>query len=58
MKLTKKEIANLIAEKLYNPTKNKTDYAFQLFIESAVLPDDCNDYDDKKLVKYLMDFMG
>lgn len=58
MNLTDRDVAKLIAAKVYNPNLKKDEFALQLFIESLVLPENCSSYDEEGLTEYIMDFMG
>ena len=57
MNLRDTDVAKLIAERLYAIPKNKTEFAFQLFIESLVLPENCEAYTDTELENYIYNFM-
>ena len=62
-KLTDKKVAKLMAKQLYYPTSKtnfideNTAFAFQLFIEKLVIPEETDSYDDVELEKYILKFM-
>ena len=58
MNLTDRDVAHLIATMVYKMNLKKGDYALQLFIETLVVPKDCDGYDVDELTECIMDFMG
>jgi len=58
MNLTDRDVARIIAKRVYKNNTTKDDYALQLFIESLVLPDGVGSYNADELTEYIMDLMG
>jgi hypothetical protein len=58
MNLTDRDVATILAKKIFYTNTKKEDFALQLFIEQLVLPEDCNSYGLDELTEYIMDFMG
>jgi len=53
-KLTNKQIAESIAEQVYNPSLTKTEFAFQLFIERMCCPIGCDSYTDDEMKDWVL----
>ena len=51
------EAAELIAKATHNPTKTRSEFALQLFIEELVLPKNCKSYTEDDLKCHLLEFM-
>lgn len=51
------DVAKLIANKLYNPSRTNEDFAVKLFIENLVLPKECKGYNDIEMESYIFNFM-
>lgn len=52
------KIAELIAERLYNPTASETDFAFQLFIERFVIPQGETSYNNLTMKTWVLDALN
>ena len=50
-----KTIARLIAEKVYNPCRDDTDFAIQLFIERTVIPHGIDSYTADDVKKWILE---
>ena len=53
-----KKIAGLMAKKLYGPSLDETDFAFQLFVEKVVMPPNVKSYTDKDMKIWILDFLS
>lgn len=53
-KLTNKQIAEAIAEEVYNPSLTKTAFAFQLFVERMCCPPGCDGYTDDEMKEWVL----
>ena len=49
-----KEIAQLLAMKIFGPAKTQTDLAVQLFIEKLSMPDDVVGYTVEEAEQYIL----
>ncbi len=52
--LTNEQIAELIANEVYNPSMTETAFAFQLFVERMVCPPNCDAYSDDEMKKWIL----
>jgi hypothetical protein len=52
------KIAELISEKLYNPTETDTDFAFQLLIEKLIVPDGVCAYSKEDMKKWIINALS
>jgi hypothetical protein len=52
--LTNKQIADLIATDVYNPSMTETEFAFQLFVERMVCPPNCDAYSDDEMKTWIL----
>ncbi len=52
------KIAKLIAAKLYGPSLSATEFAFQLFVEKIVCPEDCSSYTETDMENWIVEFLN
>lgn len=55
--MDKEKIAELISERMYNPSLNETDFAFQLLVEHLIVPKDKKSYSKEDIKNYVIDAM-
>ena len=56
--MTNKKIAELMARKLYNPSENETEYAFQLFVERLLIPYNVSNYTEERMREWIVNCLN
>lgn len=53
-KLSNTQIATLISEKLFGPSLDETEFAFQLFVEKMVCPKNCIGWSKEQMRTWIL----